>query len=132
MRFYEIIAESDNYDDIIEDGVDARGDAVLATALELLRASAIKRKTTLPQVQVSALVNMVNRLPGGETFSAASLQAAKDSNDIIDDIKDDEKTGIKYVHLDTGIESPNEDDEMQDDSEKSQKVVDQMASRAAR
>lgn len=135
MRFYEIISEADEFDDMIEDEADTRGDTILTTTLEELRARASSRGHTDPRVRVDALVNLVKRLPSGETFSASALEAARKSNpnikNLIKDIKDDDN-GVKYVYLTTDAESETGENPTADaDSVKSQKVVDQMATRAA-
>ena len=145
MRFAEIIAE-DEFDgqpdmggsgmgDMIEDEAETRGDMVLATALEELRNRA--HGHSVPRVRVDALVNLVKRLPGGEMFNAAALEAAKSSNEtignLIKDIKDDEN-GVKYVYL-----APFEDDGFGGDSTAgadadaagNEKTVASMAGRAA-
>lgn len=107
MRVRDIIVE-DRYDDIIEDEADARGDANLITALEFLRNRA-HDKHYVPRVRVDSLINMVREIPGTEQFDLGALENAKKTNDsvkeLIKDIKDDEKTGAKYVYL-----APFEDD----------------------
>lgn len=105
MRWSEI-SESSGLGDMIEDEADARGDAVLLTALEELRNRA--HGHSVPRVRVDSLVNLIKRLPGGEMFNADALEAARKSNEavknLVADIKDDEN-GIKYVYL-----APYEDD----------------------
>jgi len=135
MRFYEIIAEADEFDDMIEDEADARGDSVLATALEELRNRA--GNVQEPKVRVDSLVNLIKRLPRGEAFSAAALADARKNNTLISNqiekIEDDD-AGVKYVYLKPAISEPFADNDIDTDdaaAAKSQKVVDQMASRAA-
>jgi hypothetical protein len=102
MRFAEIIKEDSGLGAMIEDEAETRGDSVLATALEELRNRA--HGHSVPRVRVDSLVNLVKRLPGGESFNAESLEAARKSNEtiknLITDIKDDEN-GVKYVYLAT-------------------------------
>lgn len=106
MRYHEIVNESDDIDDMIEDEADTRGDGVLLTVLEELRNRA--RGHSVPRIRVYSLVNLIKNTPGGEMFNAEALESARKSNDavknLIADIKDDEN-GVKYVYL-----SPVQDD----------------------
>jgi hypothetical protein len=141
MRFSEIIAEDefdsqpDDMGDMIEDEAETRGDMVLATALEELKNRA--KGHSVPRVRADALVNLVKRLPGGEMFNAAALEASRKSNEtiknLIADIKDDEN-GVKYVYLTTDDDEATGGDGLPGadaNAVKSQNTVDQMASRAA-
>lgn len=135
MRFAEIINEDSGIGAMIEDEAETRGDSVLATALEELRNRA--HGHSVPKVRVDSLVNLVKRLPGGESFNADALESARKSNDtiknLVTDIKDDEN-GVKYVYLATfsddgfGDEStPGAEDGAQTAPEK---TVSSMANRA--
>lgn len=105
MRVNEIIKESVDLDetDVIEDEAETRGDSALLTVLDLLRNDAQASNAVTPRVAVDTVVDRVRAIPGNEQFNYANLEAAKEHNDavkaIIKDIKDDEKTGKKYVYL---------------------------------
>jgi hypothetical protein len=104
MRVSEIIVESaDIVDEIIEDEAESRGDSALITALEWLRNEAEQSNAVTPRVKVDTVINQVRNIPGNEAFNFAALDAAHQHNDsvkaLIKDIKDDEKTGTKYVYL---------------------------------
>lgn len=105
MRINEIILESVDLDetDVIEDEAETRGDSALLTVLELLRHEAQASDAVTPRVAVDTVVDRVRAIPGSESFNYANLEAAKEHNDavkaVIKDIKDDEKTGKKYVYL---------------------------------
>lgn len=96
MRLFEFAIE-----DVIEDEADARGDADLITTLEFLRNQSAG-KHLVPRVRVDSLINMVN-MHNDSDYSNNDLMNAYKSNEVIKnliaDIKDDEKTGIKYVYL---------------------------------
>lgn len=96
MRLFEFAVE-----DVIEDEADARGDADLITTLEFLRNQSAG-KHLVPRVRVDSLINMVN-MHNDTDYSNNDLMNAYKSNEVIKnliaDIKDDEKTGIKYVYL---------------------------------
>ena len=104
MRVSEIILESaDLVDEVIEDEAESRGDSALITALEWLRNEAEQSNAVTPRVKVDTVINQVRNIPGNEAFNFAALDAAHTHNDsvkaLIKDIKDDEKTGTKYVYL---------------------------------
>jgi hypothetical protein len=104
MRVSEIILESaEIVDEVIEDEADARGDSALITTLEWLRNEAEQSNAVTPRVKVDTVINAVRNIPGNEAFNFAALDAAHQHNDsvkaLIKDIKDDEKTGTKYVYL---------------------------------
>lgn len=104
MRVSEIILESaEIVDEVIEDEADARGDSALITTLEWLRNEAEQSNAVTPRVKVDTIINAVRNIPGNEAFNFAALDAAHQHNDsvkaLIKDIKDDEKTGTKYVYL---------------------------------
>jgi len=104
MRVSEIIVESaDIVDEIIEDEAESRGDSALITALEWLRNQADQSNAVTPRVKVDTIINQVRDIPGNEAFNFVALDAAHQHNDsvkaLIKDIKDDEKTGTKYVYL---------------------------------
>ena len=104
MRVSEIILESaEIVDEIIEDEAESRGDSALITALEWLRNEAEQSNAVTPRVKVDTVINQVRNIPGNEAFNFAALDAAHQHNDsvkaLIKDIKDDEKTGTKYVYL---------------------------------
>lgn len=104
MRVSEIILESaEIVDEVIEDEAESRGDSALITTLEWLRNEAEQSNAVTPRVKVDTIINTVRNIPGNEAFNFAALDAAHQHNDsvkaLIKDIKDDEKTGAKYVYL---------------------------------
>lgn len=105
MRIRDIILEADLDDHVsaIEDEADTRGDSALITALEWLRNEASQSNAVTPRVKVDTIIDRVRAIPGNEAFNFAALEAAHEHNDtvkgLIKDIKDDEKTGAKYVYL---------------------------------
>ena len=134
MQVKEIILESD-FDDIIEDEADTRGDANLITALEFLR-NRSRDKHLVPKVRTDSLINMV-RNTGQEEFSLDALLDAFKTNDtvkgLIKDIKDD-ANGNKYVYLQTFADENSDDVSLLDpDAPKTppEKTVASMAKRAA-
>ena len=98
MRFAEIIRES-----MVEDEAESRGDAALIDRLEFLRNRDHVKTHMVPRVRVDALIQLVQKQPGNEQFNLQGLEQAYKTNtavkNLIADIKDDEKTGIKYVYL---------------------------------
>jgi hypothetical protein len=126
----------------IEDEAHTRGDASLITALELLRQEAESSSAVTPRVRASTVVSRVQAIPGNEAFNYGLLDAAfKDNENVksmIKAIKDDEKTGEKYVYLTPSESNPMGMDgsmpgEMGDagvDPEAATKTVSQMADRA--
>jgi sulfur relay (sulfurtransferase) DsrC/TusE family protein len=98
MRFAELIRES-----VVEDEADSRGDVALIDRLEFLRNRDHVKTHMVPRVRVDALIQLVQKQPGHEQFNLQGLEQAYKTNpavkNIIKDIKDDEKTGIKYVYL---------------------------------
>lgn len=103
MRISEIILESDQIDEVIEDEADSRGDASLITALEWLRSEAEQSNAVTPRVAVDTVIDRVRNIPGSEAFNFAALDAAYKSNEavksLIKKIEDDTSTGTKYVYL---------------------------------
>jgi hypothetical protein len=103
MRITEIILESNIPDEVIEDEAETRGDSALITALEWLRNEANNSGAITPRVKVDTVINQVRNIPGNEAFNFAALDAAKQHNDsvkaLIKDIKDDDRTGAKYIYL---------------------------------
>ena len=103
MRIRDIILESDLESEAIEDEADSRGDAALITALEWLRNEAEQSSAVTPRVKVDTVIERVRAIPGNEAFNYAALEAANEHNDtvksLIKDIKDDDKTGAKYIYL---------------------------------
>jgi len=103
MRIRDIILESDLEFEAIEDEADTRGDSALITALEWLRHEATQSSAVTPRVKVDTVIERVRAIPGNEAFNYAALEAANEHNDtvksLIKDIKDDEKTGAKYIYL---------------------------------
>jgi hypothetical protein len=104
MKIREIVFESlDIVDEVIEDEADSRGDSALITTLEWLRNEAQTSGAVTPRVKVDTVIERVRDIPGNEAFNYAALEAAHDHNDtvksLIKDIKDDEKSGSKYVYL---------------------------------
>lgn len=140
MRIRDIILESDFADPsaAIEDEADSRGDAALITALEWLRHEATQSSAVTPRVKVDTVIERVRAIPGNEAFNFAALDAAYDHNDtvksLIKDIKDDEKTGSKYIYLalpENDIQEPTGDAQGTDPAQ-SAKIVSKMASNAAK
>jgi len=142
MRISEIILESKDYpefDNPIEDEADTRGDASLITALEYLRNEAAQSNAVTPRVKVDTVINRVRSIPGNEAFNYAALDAAKNDNEtvksMIKSIDDDTHTGTKYVYLTPPENTVNEPDAEMGasgiDAEKGNKIVGQMAKRAA-
>lgn len=103
MRISEIIFEGINDIGPIEDEADTRGDSALLTTLEWLRTEAEETSAVTPRVAVDTVIDRVRAIPGNEAFNFAALDAAFKSNDavkkLIKGIKDDPKTGGKYVYL---------------------------------
>jgi hypothetical protein len=139
MRIRDIILES-NLDDFshIEDEADTRGDAALLTVLEWLRNEAEQSGAVTPRVAVDTVINRVRKIPDNEQFNYAALEAAKEHNEavkaLIKDIKDDEKTGVKYVYLSLPENTVDDSDPLGAGSAPkgdSSKVVSSMANRAA-
>ena len=140
MRIRDIIVESE-FDDpmsAIEDEADSRGDSALITTLEWLRHEAEKSNAVTPRVKVDTILNRVRSIPGNEQFNFAALEAAKDHNEtiktLIKDIKDEEKTGEKYVYLappENELQSEPTDGQGTDPVA-SAKIVSKMASNAAK
>jgi hypothetical protein len=103
MRIRDIILESEIEFEAIEDEAETRGDSALITALEWLRNEAQQSSAVTPRVKVDTVIDRVRAIPGNEAFNYAALDAANEHNDVvkslIKDIKDDEKTGAKYIYL---------------------------------
>jgi hypothetical protein len=103
MRINEIILESFGMNEMIEDEAETRGDSALITVLEWLRNEAEASSAVTPRVAVDTVIERVRDIPGNEAFNFAALDAAFKSNDtiksLIKSIKDDEKTGGKYIYL---------------------------------
>lgn len=103
MRIKDIILESELEFEAIEDEADTRGDSALITALEWLRHEATQSSAITPRVKVDTVIERVRAIPGNEAFNYAALESANEHNDVvkslIKDIKDDEKTGAKYIYL---------------------------------
>lgn len=103
MKIRDIILESFIELEAIEDEADSRGDAALITALEWLRNEAEQSSAVTPRVKVDTVIERVRAIPGNEAFNYAALEAANEHNDtvksLIKDIKDDDKTGAKYIYL---------------------------------
>ncbi len=127
MRLFEFAPE-----DVIEDEAEARGDGDLITTLEFLRNQSAG-KHLVPRVRVDSLINMIN-MHNDVDYSNNDLMNAYKTNEVvknlISDIKEDEKTGIKYVYL------KNIDDEElgnvggEESGEDSAKIVSGMADKA--
>jgi hypothetical protein len=137
MRLVEFANDIDNYDDVIEDEADARGDADLITTLEFLRAQSAGRHL-VPRVRVDSLINMINMHNDESAFNNSALMNAFKTNDVVKnliaDIKDDESTGIKYVYLKPIADSTDEleGNDGDKDAVKSEpeKIVSKMADKA--
>jgi hypothetical protein len=138
MRIRDIILESEVEFEAIEDEADTRGDSALITALEWLRNEATQSSAVTPRVKVDTIIERVRAIPGNEAFNYAALEAANEHNDavqsLIKDIKDDEKTGTKYIYLALPENTIDSTDPLNVDagvSADSSKVVSSMAKRAA-
>jgi hypothetical protein len=140
MRIREIIFEDPQPEfEAIEDEADTRGDSALITALEWLRHEAELSSAVTPRVKVDTVIERVRAIPGNEAFNFAALDAAYDHNDtvksLIKDIKDDEKTGAKYIYLalpENTIDEPTADSEQGTDPAQSAKIVSKMAANAVK
>ena len=141
MRIRDIIleAELDDSTGAIEDEADSRGDSALITALEWLRHEATQSSAVTPRVKVDTVIERVRAIPGNEAFNFAALDAAYDHNDtvksLIKDIKDDEKTGSKYIYLalpENTVDEPVAGDDQGTDPAASAKIVSKMAANAAK
>ena len=138
MRIRDIILESEIEFEAIEDEADSRGDAALITALEWLRNEATQSSAITPRVKVDTVIERVRAIPGNEAFNYAALEGAREHNDVvkslIKDIKDDDKSGSKYVYLALPENTIDDSDPLGADTAApgdSSKVVSQMAKRAA-
>ena len=85
------------------------------------------------------MIERVRAIPGNEAFNFAALDAAYDHNDtvksLIKDIKDDEKTGAKYIYLslpENTVDEPVAGDDQGTDPTDSAKIVSKMAANAAK
>ena len=130
MRISEIILEDYEQSSAIEDEADSRGDSALITALEWLRHEATESSAVTPRVKVDTVIERVRAIPGNEAFNFAALDAAYDHNEtvkgLIKDIKDDEKTGSKYIYLslpENTVDEPTPDSEQGTDPAASAKIV---------
>ena len=103
MRIRDIILESEVEFEAIEDEAETRGDSALITVLEWLRNEAEQSSAVTPRVKVDTVIDRVRAIPGNEAFNYAALESAHKHNDtvknLIKDIKDDDKTGAKYIYL---------------------------------
>ena len=140
MRIRDIILEADldNSKSAIEDEADSRGDSALITALEWLRHEATQSSAVTPRVKVDTVIERVRAIPGNEAFNFAALDAAYDHNEtvktLIKDIKDDEKTGSKYIYLalpENTVDEPVAGNDQGTDPAASAKIVSKMANHAA-
>ena len=138
MRIRDIILESDLEFEAIEDEADTRGDSALITVLEWLRNEAQQSSAVTPRVKVDTVIERVRDIPGNEAFNYAALEAANDHNDVvktlIKDIKDDDKSGAKYIYLSLPENTIDSEDPLSVDAgvtADSSKVVSSMAKRAA-
>ena len=140
MRIRDIIleAELDDSTGAIEDEADSRGDSALITALEWLRHEATQSSAVTPRVKVDTVIERVRAIPGNEAFNFAALDAAYDHNEtvktLIKDIKDDEKTGSKYIYLalpENTVDEPVAGNDQGTDPAASAKIVSKMANHAA-
>jgi hypothetical protein len=138
MKIRDIILEDPQIEfEAIEDEADTRGDAALITALEWLRNEAQQSSAVTPRVKVDTVIERVRNIPGNEAFNYAALEAANDHNEtvqsLIKDIKDDEKTGAKYVYLALPENTVDTEDPLAstDVNPDSAKIVSKMANRAA-
>jgi hypothetical protein len=142
MRIKDIIVEDDTFgtpNESIEDEADSRGDTALITVLELLRHQASNSGAVTPRVKVDTVINRVCAIPNNEQFNYAALEAAHQHNDVvkglIKDIKDDDKTGAKYVYLALPENTVDNSDPLGADSAPKgdpSKIVSKMAANAAK
>jgi len=142
MRIKDIIVEDDTFgtpNESIEDEADSRGDSALITVLELLRHQASNSGAVTPRVKVDTVINRVCAIPDNEQFNYAALEAAHQHNDVvkglIKDIKDDDKTGAKYVYLALPENTVDNSDPLGADSAPKgdpSKIVSKMAANAAK
>lgn len=138
MRIRDIILESDLEFEAIEDEADSRGDSALITTLEWLRNEATQSSAITPRVKVDTVIERVRGIPGNEAFNFAALEAAHEHNQVvkslIKDIKDDDKSGAKYIYLSLPEDQVDNSDPLGADSAAPgdpAKVVSSMAKRAA-
>lgn len=127
MRLFEFSPE-----DVIEDEAEARGDGDLITTLEFLRNQSAG-KHLVPRVRVDSLINMVN-MHNEVDYSNNDLMNAYKTNEVVKnliaDIKEDEKTGIKYVYLQSIDGEDLGDVGGEEGAEDSAKIVSGMADKA--
>jgi len=139
MKIREIVLESlDIVDEVIEDEADSRGDSALITTLEWLRNEAQTSGAVTPRVKVDTVIDRVRDIPGNEAFNYAALEAAHDHNDtvksLIKDIKDDDKSGSKYIYLSLPENTVDPEDPLGAQGAPAgdpSKIVSKMANRAA-
>lgn len=138
MRIRDILESFELADEAIEDEADTRGDSALITALEWLRNQATQSSAVTPRVKVDTVIERVRAIPGNEAFNYAALEAANEHNEVVQslikDIKDDDKTGSKYIYLSLPENTIDPADPLSVDagvSADSSKVVSSMAKRAA-
>lgn len=138
MKIRDILESFELADEAIEDEADTRGDSALITALEWLRNEATQSSAVTPRVKVDTVIERVRAIPGNEAFNYAALEAANEHNEVVQslikDIKDDDKTGSKYIYL--ALPENQVDDTAPLDSatgvpQDNAKVVSSMAKRAA-
>jgi len=140
MRIRDIILEDPQIEfEAIEDEADTRGDSALITALEWLRHEATQSSAVTPRVKVDTVIERVRAIPGNEAFNYAALEAANEHNEtvksLIKDIKDDDKTGAKYIYLALPENTVDDTDPLGAETAEPgdpAKVVSSMAKRAAK
>ena len=102
MRINEIIVESTELDEIVQDASVRPEYAILISALENLRNNEIDGKDT-PRIEATRLIDMVKHIPGAEGFNQALLDAAFKDNEtvksLVKNIKVDPHDGVNYVNL---------------------------------
>lgn len=138
MKIRDILESFELADEAIEDEADSRGDSALITALEWLRNEAQNSSAITPRVKVDTVIDRVRNIPGNEAFNYAALEGAREHNDVvkslIKDIKDDDKTGSKYVYLALPENTIDPNDPLGSQTAApgdSSKIVSKMANRAA-
>ena len=138
MRIRDIIREDIASTSAIEDEAETRGDSALITVLEWLRNEAESSSAVTPRVAVDTVIDRVRGIPGNEAFNFAALEAAHEHNDtvksLIKDIKDDAKTGSKYIYLALPENTIDDTDPLGADSAPKgdpAKIVSKMANHAA-
>lgn len=133
MKISEILRESMDLSELIEDDADSQVEELLATTLREIQFSA--EHAQVPKISVEALINLVKMKPGGEAFTLEELKKVHQNSDMIKNmiasIKDDD-SGVKYVFIrpvdsDMDVDSDSDAEAVKTPPEK---TVSSMANRA--